>query len=251
MKKSKKELIKIPGVIIEEIINYNETFNLLRLNLIKQAYLCTLLAQISIFRPTAMSPRKLKECSSVKAYIKLITNSSFAKYVQATVAIKRTIKIYAGQSKENNILEDFEDLTFNNKGPASLRDGKDSIFISPESARKYRRGLMLQIAGYGQSKPIHNPKEISTSLKKINPDNFRDYLSIECSDSEWNEILESLKADLSQVHFIENLNLEGKEIKDNLVPLESRLTKKRAKIQTPTAIETSKKDPQWMIDANK
>lgn len=251
MKKHKiQHKIKIPGISATDILEYQELFPELLLNLSKIAYLTVVLAQMRIYADKEITAKSLVKYESVNKYIKTLINSDFSTYIQAIVAIKRTVAVYAiNGSDEKEIIEDHYDLHINRKGKSSLKDSNSAMFKGPKELRAYRRGIMHSIAGSLQAIPIHRPLTICADVTNIEPDNFLNYLPFDSKIITIDAITNDLKIILNGEAFIELSTPIGNKVKDHLLPLEIPLGVTRNKVNLPETEPITEKTPFWKKQA--
>lgn len=243
--------IRIPGISIHEILEYEEIFPDLIININKIAYISIILGQTKIYSEANTTSNNLSTEESIKRYRKMLGKSEFSTYVQSVVAIKRTIAAYSNCSDEKEIIADHYDLYSNLKGKSSLKTGQVSIFKGPEELRTYRRGIMQSISSQLQSVPLKSPRKLCTEISKITPDNFTDYLPYNNHKISIEEIINELNKELNGVNFTDRTIPNSKSIQNNLLPLEIPLGIQRNKINIPEPKIESNKIPFWKQQAQK
>jgi len=159
-------------------------------------YAVILIAQIRVSLSSS-KPAVIQTLESVNTYTKkLLSKNQSTTYIAAAVAIRRTMVAHTGDTDESFILAAHQDLSTNLTGPVTTKGGISVALSSPESLRKYRRGLMTQVVGTLQSCPIHSPRKIHMSIEHLTPENFLPLLPFQTEDINLDDVIALIKTAL-------------------------------------------------------
>lgn len=238
--------ISIPGVMISELLEFQELFPDLRKNLaiIMLPVIC--IAQIR-FSLLSFKATQIQGLESVNMYNTLLLGKSMPlTYVSSAVAIRRTSAAHAVDEDDQKILSDHLDLYTNLSGPLTTRGGLGAALGSKEKLRAYRRGIMSQVTGSLQSTSIHYPTRINKDILNVNPTNYLSALPFDTSDLSMDDIklaVNSILAPNGNVRLI----TDYPAIPNGRVPMEEGILITRGVSEIPDVSKITNLDalPAW------
>lgn len=236
MPKPKKEtvfIVNLPGIDISSLKEI-QGFIIRDYNLATSwsiiAVISVILVQIAYNSNPKLKHHEYMTSESVSLYVrKFLANTVWSRTIYALLAIRKTLGYYEiqtdPQAEKDRLNADLYDLINNPSGVAATRGGIRAALTSPERARKYRRGLMLQAAGTLCNRPLSSPSSV---LSKENADKITleailnlcpfDVISPDEIRKVFKEAV--LNDNQESIEFVDNFQLT---LPDNLTSLEKEL----------------------------
>jgi hypothetical protein len=231
---SASEKLSLPGISINELLDYEDLFPMLRRNLAIIFIPAVAIAQIRVHFNT-QKPTIVQTLPSVNCYMRtFLAKSDPLVYVTAAVSIRKTSAEYANDDTQDRLLSDHLSLSTDLSGPISTRDGLNAALGNSEKLRSYRRGIMAQVVGQIQSTVIHNPRRLCRDIENITLDTYLSRLPFETADLKLEEMLETINSLLSPTGetklFVDypSIDLASKK-----VPMESGFKIQRESVSLP------------------
>jgi len=188
------EKLSLPGISITELLDFEDIFQDIRLNIATIMVPVVIIAQIRVALDSS-KPTVVQNLDSVNTYVRSILAKSVPlTYVTAAVAIRRTALEYALDPDPVRMINDHKDLSTNLSGQVTTRGGINANLGDPTRLRAYRRGLMAQVTGQLQATPLHSPRRLSRTIEKIDKESFLSSLPFNTSDLNVDQVITTVNS---------------------------------------------------------